>query len=319
MNWPTFFVLLLVGLVYLVVVWLTYSWMIASPRQWLLKSQIERLVTLIEVAERVDRAIDREVSWKVKESLADVQTELLTNRGNFFQRAFKAVHLNELMAVQQTVNGLSRHRAYLVPARDLASFAEPVFVKLAKIDKGTADKLQAGFDARDATTNGRRMLVFHADELCHAREDAELRSEFDRERASLWLALVGLWGIIAVGSVLGYLNVMLVGAVGGFLAPLIDARNPDSKQSTWGVRVLSPVAGALTAVAGLFVVNLLAQVDVLDQSFEQVTQQPPPQVALALALLFGFSGKMFSTMAITATSQIAGATPAPAPTTSAAQ
>ena len=106
---------------------------------------------------------------------------------------------------------------------------------------------------------------------------------------------------------------MLVGAVGGFLAPLIDARNPDSKQSTWGVRVLSPVGGALTAVAGLLVVDFLARLSTY--SAESFGAWAPsirrPHVALALALLFGFSGKMFSSMAITATSQIAGATPAP--------
>ena len=170
-NWPAFFFLLLVGLVYLVVVWLTYSWMIASPRQWLLKSQIERLVTLIEVAERVDRAIDREVSWTVKESLADVQTELLTNRGNFFQRAFKAVHLNELMAVQQTVNGLRAARLLGTCAR--SRVLRGTGVRQACEDRERDSRCAPGrFDARDATTNGRRMLVVLADELCHAREDA---------------------------------------------------------------------------------------------------------------------------------------------------
>ena len=129
----------------------------------------------------------------------------------------------------------------------------------------------------------------------------------------MWLALVGLWGIIAIGSMFGYLPVMLVGAIGGFLAPIIDARNPDPKQATWGVRVLSPVGGALTAVGGLLVVAFLAEVGVLAGSFKAVVQQPPSTTALALALLFGFSGRLFSSMAITATSQIAGATSAPAP------
>jgi hypothetical protein len=45
-------------------------------------------------------------------------------------------------------------------------------------------------------------------------------------------------------------------------APLIDARQPDAKQVTWGVRVLSPVGGALTAVGGLLVVSFLAAPDV---------------------------------------------------------
>jgi hypothetical protein len=83
-----------------------------------------------------------------------------------------------------------------------------------------------------------------------APNDAALRGGYDRQRASLWLALVGLWGVIAIGSVLGHIETMLMGAIGGFLAPLIDARLSEAKQSTWGVRVLSPVGGALRAVGG---------------------------------------------------------------------
>ena len=36
--------------------------------------------------------------------------------------------------------------------------------------------------------------------------------------------------MIAIGSVLGHIETMLMGAIGGFLAPLIDARQPDAKQ-----------------------------------------------------------------------------------------
>ncbi len=182
-------------------------------------------------------------------------------------------------------------------------------MRLGESDKAAEEALRAKFD--DAATHpiAQRNIIGRADELCHLREDDALRAEFDRERASLWLALVGLWGVIAIGSMLDHVWTMLLGAIGGFLAPLIDSCMSAAKQSTWGVRVLSPVGGALTAVGGLLVVRFLASKDVkvLGEVFQGVWVTPPTPVALALALLFGFSGKMFPDMAITASSQIAGA------------
>ena len=224
------------------------------------------------------------------------------------RRSFHAVHLNQLVATQQTLNGLSRQQAFLVPNEDLPSYAEPIFLRLGETDSEAKEALRAGFDCPSTTPNARRLLVARADELCHGRDDAALRAEYDRQRVSLWLALVGLWGVIAIGSVLGHIETMLMGAIGGFLAPLIDARQPDAKQLTWGVRVLSPVGGALTAVGGLLVVSFLAapDVDLLGGVFWDTWNTPTTPVALALALLFGFSGKLFSNMAITAGSQIGG-------------
>ena len=318
MDWQAFFVLLVVGLLYIVVIWLTYSWMIAAPRRWLLESQIDRLRVAVAVSQQIDRGVDPEVDRGVDREIAatltrllDEQEDSLRNRGNVIKRSILAVHLNQLVAIQQTLNGLSRQQAFLVPNDDLPSYAEPIFLRLGETDKAAKEALRAGFDCA-STPNARRILVARADELCHARDDAALRAEYDRQRASLWLALVGLWGVIAIGSVLGHIETMLMGAIGGFLAPLIDARQPDAKQLTWGVRVLSPVGGALTAVGGLLMVSFLAAPDVklLGEVFRNNSwNNSTTPVALALALLFGFSGKLFSSMAITAGSQIAGSNP----------
>jgi hypothetical protein len=313
-NWRAFFILLVVGLLYLVVVWITYSWLIAAPRRWLLESQIHRLRVAISVAKQIDREEDRAIAAALRERLQGLE-DSLKNRGNVIVRSFRAVNLNELMAIQQTLNGLSRQQAFLVPNDDLPSYAEPIFLRLGETDNVAVKALRARFNDPSTTPNARRILVARADELCHARNDAALLAEYDRQRASLWLALVGLWGVIAIGSVLGHIETMLIGAIGGFLAPLmplIDARQPDAKQMTWGVRVLSPVGGALTAVAGLLMVSFLAapDVDLLGGVFRNNSwNNPTTPVALALALLFGFSGKLFSSLAITAGSHIAGSSP----------
>ena len=120
MDWQAFFVLLVVGLLYLVIIWLTYSWMIAAPRRWLLESQIDRLKVAVTVAERIGRDVDRDITAALKARLKDLE-ESLKDRGGPVKRSFNAVHLNELMATQQTLNGLSRHQAVLVPDGDLPS------------------------------------------------------------------------------------------------------------------------------------------------------------------------------------------------------
>lgn len=72
--------------------------------------------------------------------------------------------------------------------------------------------------------------------------------------------------------------------------------------TSWGVLMLSPVAGALAAAGGLLLVRFLADPDVgvLGELFRAAWDAPSSPVALALALLFGFSGRLFSSYALAA-------------------
>jgi hypothetical protein len=79
-NWEAFCVLLVVGLLYLVVIWLTYTWMMAAPRRWLLESQIDRLRMAVAVSQQIDRGIDREIAATLTE-LLDRLEHSLRNRG----------------------------------------------------------------------------------------------------------------------------------------------------------------------------------------------------------------------------------------------
>jgi hypothetical protein len=312
-------------MLYLLIIWVTYSWMIAAPRRWLLESQIDRMTAVVTFVDRNDKLADRiapevtkmlnllRISLRERKSQISAQESPGDGKSKLGKNSaflLRWVPLNALMATQQTLNGLNRQRALLVPESDLAAYAEPVFLRLSEIDGSAAYALRAQFDD-SKTASARRIIIASADEICHARDEIAMRSEYDRERASLWLALVGLWAVIAIGTVLGHTETMLMGAIGGFLAPLINARRPNAQQVTWGVRVLSPVGGALTAVGGLLVVNLLAdpKLKLLGEVFAQTWGTPDHPIALALALLFGFSGRMFSSMAITASSQIAGSGP----------
>ncbi|MER5215820.1 hypothetical protein ABT063_36175 [Streptomyces sp. NPDC002838] len=110
---------------------------------------------------------------------------------------------------------------------------------------------------------------------------------------------------------LDHRETMLLGALGGFLSPAIGVMRSQGP-SSWGVLVLAPVGGALAAVGGLLLVRMLADPDlnVLGQVFlENSWGAPERPIALAIALLFGFSGTLFSRLALTATGQLTGAAP----------
>ena len=89
--------------------------------------------------------------------------------------------------------------------------------------------------------------------------------------------------------------------------------------TSWGVLVLAPVGGALAAPGGLLLVRMLAdpELNLLGQVFLHSSWDAPAQpIALAIALLFGFSGTLFSRLALAATGQLvpaSGRMPRPLP------
>lgn len=71
--------------------------------------------------------------------------------------------------------------------------------------------------------------------------------------------------------------------------------------------MLSPVGGALTADGGLLLVRLLfdQSINLLSEVFRDNSWgNPAGALAMALALLFGFSGRLFSRLAIAGTAQL---------------
>ncbi|MER8092722.1 hypothetical protein [Streptomyces goshikiensis] len=111
---------------------------------------------------------------------------------------------------------------------------------------------------------------------------------------------------------------MLLGGLGGFLSPLIGVMR-SQRPTSWGVLVLAPVGGALAAPGGLFLVRMLAdpELNLLAQVFLHNSWGAPAQpISLAVALFFGFSGTLFSRLALAATGQLvptAGRTARPGP------
>lgn len=140
--------------------------------------------------------------------------------------------------------------------------------------------------------------------LIHHVRDEPREEEANRIRVAMWLTLVGLAAIYAVSATFPNLNhALITGALGGMLGSLsaLILRQPLSL----GLIVLSPVAGALNAVGGLLVVAFLAgeELQLLGAMFRGLWESPASTTALTVALLLGFSGGLFSRIAV------AGATP----------
>lgn len=158
-----------------------------------------------------------------------------------------------------------------------------------------------------------RALLLAAVRRVHDLEDTASERDYEQQRIALWLATTGLGTILLVGTVLDHHNTMLLGALGGFLSPVVGVLR-SQRASSWGVLVLAPVGGALAAVGGLLLVRMLADPDLnlLGQVFLANSWDAPDRpLALAMALLFGFSGTLFSRLALTATGQLTGPSPRP--------
>ncbi|CAM5413106.1 hypothetical protein [Streptomyces aurantiogriseus] len=118
----------------------------------------------------------------------------------------------------------------------------------------------AAESAADSCATENLALVLAAAQRVHELEDSAAERDYDQQRVALWLALTGLCAVLLIGRVLDHRETILLGALGGFLSPVVGVMR-SQRPSSWGVLVLAPVGGALAAVGGLLLVRMLADPD----------------------------------------------------------
>ncbi|ARF71254.1 hypothetical protein B7C62_02525 [Kitasatospora albolonga] len=301
--------LALVCVCYLTVVYITSRGLIAAPRFRLLETRIRdcrtraavlagtepgdsgRAASLGALSSRLDELeLGRTVVWRLV-------------RGSWVV----AIPLSKLAAAWRALHSAERRLLQLeTPVERAASLESARLALLAAQRPGDAD-LAARLAAHPPESPQTQALLLAVTELLHQREDSEAEHEYEQQRIALWLALTGLGALLLVGLALGHTTTMLLGALGGFLSPVVGVMR-SQRHSSWGVLVLAPVGGALAATGGLLLIRMLAdpQLGVLGEVFlENSWNAPDRPVAMATALLFGFSGNLFSRLALTATGQIA--------------
>jgi hypothetical protein len=216
---------------------------------------------------------------------------------------WRYVHAAERLRLTNDKNTSAQHAHALIVAQLLKRSKAPSakFLSESINDELRTDKEVA------ASPEKLSILLGEGLRLWYEHEDLELEKAAERQRRAMWLTCVGLFVVLILG-LKGNRLTLLLGSVGGFLAPLTLVWQKNDKAETeyatsWGVLLLSPVAGALAAYGGLLLLSFLSDenISVLGEVFRDNSwSNPNGAVALTLALLFGFSGRLFSKLALTA-------------------
>jgi hypothetical protein len=144
--------------------------------------------------------------------------------------------------------------------------------------------------------------------LLQRQRDAPQEREVNHIRVAVWLTLVGLAAIYALSVTFpGREPIFVAGALGGLLGSLSALFT--NRTLSLGMVVLSPVAGALNAIGGIMIVGFLAQdqIALLGDAFAGVWADDGASLtALAVAVLLGFSGGLFSRIAVAGTAPLLG-------------
>jgi len=147
-------------------------------------------------------------------------------------------------------------------------------------------------------------------ELYNAR-DTKFTNLATQQNKVTWMVFTGLVIMGALVS-LGYEQILLAGAVGGVLSRLqreLQRRDvPSDYGLSWSVLFLSPVSGALSAWAGLLLLQSLQDFGVVDLAQllpAGVDLTDPSGAMLGVAILLGLSERVFDRLVRQAEDEIA--------------
>src|SRR3954452_8240046 len=134
-------------------------------------------------------------------------------------------------------------------------------------------------------------------ELYNAR-DTKFTNLATQQNKVTWLVFTGL-AIMAALVSQGYQDILLAGAVGGVLSrlqrELLRRDVPSDYGLSWSVLFLSPVSGALSAWAGLLLLQALQKFNVIDLKSllpDNVDLTAPTGAVLGAAVVFGISERV---------------------------
>jgi hypothetical protein len=147
-------------------------------------------------------------------------------------------------------------------------------------------------------------------ELYDAR-DTKFTNLATQQNKVTWLVFTGL-AIMAALVSKGYQDILMAGAVGGVLSRLqrefSEREVPSDYGLSWSVLFLSPVSGALSAWAGVLLMQALQKLHVIDLSAllpANVDLTHPPGAILGVAIVFGISERLLDRLVRQATDEIA--------------
>jgi len=170
-----------------------------------------------------------------------------------------------------------------------------------------------------------RALLAEALSLIYDNTDNDFSQLASWHNKMMWLVGSALLFMFGLAVTLGNAVLLLLGAVGGLLSRLTRttaaADVPNDYGAAWGSLFLSPLTGALSAWGGILLIILGLKLNILGTALNLDWCNPYEPVALAIALLFGFSERLFDSISgqlqdkllKSAPSQAAPAATTPAP------
>ncbi|MFJ7207136.1 hypothetical protein ACIQWR_26825 [Streptomyces sp. NPDC098789] len=296
---------------YLGIVYITSRGLIAAPRYRLLQGRIRDCrarASVLAAADTVDPVTTAALA-AVTGRLDDLEKSGLVVWRLLPTSWVIAIPLSKLAAAWRMLHSAERQLLRLETPEEITAQVRSVRLRLAASPHPGDPELAAELAAQPATGPEAGALLFATVEHLHDREDTEAEREYEQQRIALWLATTGIGAVLLIGAVMDHRLTMVFGALGGFLSPLVGVMRAQ-RPSSWGVLVLAPVGGALASVGGLLLVRMLAdpELNLLGHVFlDNSWNAPAAPIALAISLLFGFSGTLFSRLALTATGQLVAA------------
>jgi hypothetical protein len=143
-----------------------------------------------------------------------------------------------------------------------------------------------------------RALLYEALGLLYDRSDTSFASMLSWHNKTGYLVACGLLLIVSLGAALGHEALFLMGAAGGLLSrltrALFRANVPIDYGASWTSLFLSPVVGALTGWAGVLLVILGVEFNILGSALKVDWCNPVAPITLALAFALGFSERLFT-------------------------
>jgi hypothetical protein len=180
-------------------------------------------------------------------------------------------------------------KSALATARAAFSTLDPIHRRIRRLRDG-ADRV---------SVERQKALLSEALGMLYLVKDTRFATLMTWHNKTTWLMGCGLLLIAAIGLTLPNAILFLVGAAGGLLSRVSRALVGDDVPSEYGVSwvplFLSPVMGALSAWAGILVLDLLRQWKVLGPAIDIDWSNPYHTTTLAIAFALGFAERLFDT------------------------
>jgi hypothetical protein len=310
------------ALVYLFIIYLFRRHGINTHARAVLRAQIKSVGARLQLEAQNRAEIDR-----LSTELHALRTEWdqpITKTEAFFWSGRELIgwtrihELERQLAVHLVPAARVFERAHTAEA-ELRAAQTPEGIVLADRIRLTAAEFARTSDGSDATLGHDRAAALleqlkqqltEALAIIYDERDTKYAGLMELQNKAMWIANIAVLAIILLATTFQHEHLFLFGAIGGLLsrmARVVLRQNvPTDYGDSWTTLFLSPLVGAISAWFGIVLIVFLTQQGVLGNALAAVswTAQASDPTVMALALLLGFSERLFTSLLTAADSRM---------------